>query len=446
MKKWISVLLAVTIAVSSAAIAFAASSETGDYGKLILNLDATSGYEIPHDGSYMLSVEGSGTSYTVTPVISQLGEYTLTDKDEDGKEIIGAEGVPGYWIPLVLLAPDGYEYFKYNDIGIKPLRPLESKGILVWLEAGSDRPLDSFKVQWLKENNEQGEKSPEYTFEISYDSVSIVNQVADADELQQAVQGSQEGDKIVLTQPVALSQSLALEEADLTLDLGGQVLTLGDSAGDVQIEVSGEGVSIGGGTIEQEAGQTASVFKITSGSLDIRAGTSFQMASSASSSALFDIQSGSARISSEVQLNNVPVSQQSPDKIGGAEIYTPTVPVPEPDADTGSAGDYYGNEVWSEVKREIADANEGDTIEVSGTGLPYFPSSVARTLKGHDITLEIRKNGVTYKVNGLEIGSIDKIWYEFEDLETELLTETPGDEEDFSKPADENKTNPSTGR
>ena len=446
MKKWISVLLAVTIAVSSAAIAFAASSETGDYGKLILNLDATSGYEVPHDGSYMLSVEGSGTSYTVTPVISQLGEYTLTDKDEDGKEIIGAEGVPGYWIPLVLLAPDGYEYFKYNDIGIKPLRPLESKGILVWLEAGSDRPLDSFKVQWLKENNEQGEKSPEYTFEISYDSVSIVNQVADAVELQQAVQESQEGDKIVLTQPVALSQSLALEEADLTLDLGGQVLTLGDSAGDVQIEVSGEGVSIGGGTIEQEAGQTASVFKITSGSLDIRAGTSFQMASSASSSALFDIQSGSARISSEVQLNNVPVSQQSPDKIGGAEIYTPTVPVPEPDADTGSAGDYYGNEVWSEVKREIADANEGDTIEVSGTGLPYFASSVARTLKGHDITLEIRKNGVTYKVNGLEIGSIDKIWYEFEDLETELLTETPGDEEDFSKPADENKTNPSTGR
>lgn len=274
MKKWISVLLAVTIAVSSAAIAFAASSETGDYGKLILNLDAASGHEIPHDGSYMLSVEGSGTSYTVTPVISQLGEYTLTDKDEDGKEIIGAEGVPGYWIPLVLLAPDGYEYYKYNDV-IRPLRPLESKGIIVWLEAGSDRPLDSFKVQWLKENNEQGEKSPEYTFEISYDSVSIVNQVADEVELQQAVQESQKGDKIVLTQPVTLSQSLALEEADLTLDLGEQILTLGDSAGDVQIEVSGEGVSIGGGAIEQEAGQTASVFKITSGSLDIRAGHFF---------------------------------------------------------------------------------------------------------------------------------------------------------------------------
>ena len=57
-----------------------------------------------------------------------------------------------------------------------------------------------------------------------------------------------------------------------------------------------------------------------------------------------------------------------------------------------------------------------------------------------------KRQGVTYKVNGLEIGSIDKIWYEFEELETELLTETPGDEEDSSKPADENKTNPSTGR
>lgn len=77
---------------------------------------------------------------------------------------------------------------------------------------------------------------------------------------------------------------------------------------------------------------------------------------------------------------------------------------------------------------------------------PTSPRAVARELKGRDITLKIRKNGVTYKVNGLEIGSIDKIWYEFEELETELLTETPGDEEDSSKPADENKTNPSTGR
>ena len=123
--------------------------------------------------------------------------------------------------------------------------------------------------------------------------------------------------------------------------------------------------------------------------------------------------------------------------------------------DTGATesqeyGDYYGNEKWDEVKKEIAklieDEEFGETIEMSATGLPYFPASVARELKGRDITLEVRKNGVTYKVNGLEIGSIDKIWYEFEELETELLTETPGDEEDSSKPADENKTNPNTGR
>ena len=135
-------------------------------------------------------------------------------------------------------------------------------------------------------------------------------------------------------------------------------------------------------------------------------------------------------------------------------IYDYREAVPEPPDSEGSGdreyGDYYGNEKWDEVKKEIAklieDEEFGETIEMSATGLPYFPSSVARALKGYDITLEIRKNGVTYKVNGLEIGSIDKIWYEFEELETELLTEAPGDEEDSSKPADENKTNPSTGR
>ena len=132
--------------------------------------------------------------------------------------------------------------------------------------------------------------------------------------------------------------------------------------------------------------------------------------------------------------------------------YREAVPEPPDSEESGDReyGDYYGNEKWDEVKKEIAklieDEEFGETIEMSATGLPYFPSSVARALKGYDITLEVRKNGVTYKVNGLEIGSIDKIWYEFEEHETELLTETPGDEEDSSKPADENKTNPSTGR
>lgn len=87
-----------------------------------------------------------------------------------------------------------------------------------------------------------------------------------------------------------------------------------------------------------------------------------------------------------------------------------------------NGGDYFGNEKWAKVKREIAAADEGDTIKVSATGLPWFPSSVARALKGRDITLEVRKNGVTYSINGLEIGAIEKIWYEFDQIETELLT------------------------
>ena len=87
-----------------------------------------------------------------------------------------------------------------------------------------------------------------------------------------------------------------------------------------------------------------------------------------------------------------------------------------------SGGDYFGNEKWAKVKREIAAAEEGDTIKVSATGLPWFPSSVARALKGRDITLEVRKNGVTYSINGLEIGAIEKIWYEFDQIDTELLT------------------------
>ena len=122
----------------------------------------------------------------------------------------------------------------------------------------------------------------------------------------------------------------------------------------------------------------------------------------------------------------------------------------EEDRPAREYSDYYGNEKWDEVKREIAklieDGKSGETIEMSATGLPYFPSSVARALKGQDITLEVRKNGVTYSVNGLKIGSIDKIWYEFENLETELLTADEEKDEASSQSTDEDKTNPDTGR
>ena len=65
-----------------------------------------------------------------------------------------------------------------------------------------------------------------------------------------------------------------------------------------------------------------------------------------------------------------------------------------------AVGLYRKNKVYkqqeAELKAQIAKAEDGDTLEMSATGLPWFPSSVARALKGKDVTLEIRKNGVTY--------------------------------------------------
>ena len=126
-------------------------------------------------------------------------------------------------------------------------------------------------------------------------------------------------------------------------------------------------------------------------------------------------------------------------------VTPPTPSNPSNRSDNDDGGDYFGNETWDEVKDQIAEAEEGDTIKVSATGLPYFPSSVARALKGKDITLEVRKNGVTYEVNGLEIGDIDKIWYEFDELETELLT-ADADSETSSEADTEAKPIPDTGR
>ena len=86
-----------------------------------------------------------------------------------------------------------------------------------------------------------------------------------------------------------------------------------------------------------------------------------------------------------------------------------------------SGGDYFGNQKWAEVKGKIEAAGEGDTIEVNAAGLPWFPSSVARTLRGRDVTLKVRKNGVTYALNGEKIGAVNKLWYNFdENLETVL--------------------------
>ena len=129
----------------------------------------------------------------------------------------------------------------------------------------------------------------------------------------------------------------------------------------------------------------------------------------------------------------------------------PTTPTPDPDPTPSTSreySDYYGNEKWDELKDEIAklieDGKEGETIEFNATGLPYFPASVARALKGEDITLKVRKNGVTYTINGLEIGTVHKIWYDFDDIESELLTADGAEDETSSSTGD--KENPSTGR
>ena len=121
-----------------------------------------------------------------------------------------------------------------------------------------------------------------------------------------------------------------------------------------------------------------------------------------------------------IVVNDVQVGFEAGTDTGVQVPVNPDAPEREERDTTG--GDYFGNAKWAEVKRAIAAAEEGDTIEMSATGLPWFPSSVARALKGKDVTLEVRKNGVTYSINGLKIGSIDKIWYEFDQIETELLT------------------------
>lgn len=71
-------------------------------------------------------------------------------------------------------------------------------------------------------------------------------------------------------------------------------------------------------------------------------------------------------------------------------VYDYREAVPEPPDSEGSGdreyGDYYGNEKWDEVKKEIAklieDEEFGETIEMSATGLPYFPASVAQCPQG----------------------------------------------------------------
>ena len=85
---------------------------------------------------------------------------------------------------------------------------------------------------------------------------------------------------------------------------------------------------------------------------------------------------------------------------------------------------------WGRLRQSEVGRAEGADCQGRGRRHPrderdwvcsWFPSSVARELKGRDITLKVRKNGVTYTLNGEKIGLIAKLWYNFdENLESTL--------------------------
>ena len=188
-------------------------------------------------------------------------------------------------------------------------------------------------------------------------------------------------------------------------------------------------ITLNGGTFTAENSKTA--VEMASGNLVVKEGAVLTVSSDAEAGDVFkftDAASSTVKMDSTVVVNKGTDGESiSTDEIanavkengGSASVVDPSEE--EENDRERSGGDYFGNAKWAEVKAQIAAAEEGDTIEMSGTGLPWFPSSVARALKGKDVTLEIRKNGVTYTLNGQKIGPITKIWYNFdENLETTL--------------------------
>ena len=179
-------------------------------------------------------------------------------------------------------------------------------------------------------------------------------------------------------------------------------------------------ITLNGGTFTAENSKTA--VEMASGNLVVKEGASITVSGDAEASDVFKFNgTGSLTMDEGFKVGDFTASE-----IQGSMKDNVKVDVVDPSEEEEndrerSGGDYFGNAKWAEVKAQIAAAEEGDTIEMSGTGLPWFPSSVARELKGRDITLKIRKNGVTYTLNGEKIGLITKLWYNFdENLETTL--------------------------
>ena len=466
-------------------------------------------------------------------------DYEVTYSDETNVISITTTGLKmhqnqdtpesmGYWVGAALIAPD--EAATVDITGTKSYKdvPVES------INTEHDRTITGFAMYWnaadkteksyiLEWKDSDGTVIGKDTFTVDLSGVKTVpadaTAVKDDSELIAAL--SKDG-YVMLTDDITLSASQEIE-ANLTLDLAGQTLTIntdGRSTGDAGLTVqSGKVVtitdSIGGGKIVTTGSADKYVIR-NDGTLTLDGGVSVTSISSTSSAvanygtmtvenanitggrfavaagdtsttvvnagefsnstdkgvvyggagATIALNGGSFSNSSSktaVELENggrltvkegasITVSGDAEagdvfkfngtgsltmdegfkagdftaSEIQGSMKDDVKVDVVDPSEEEEndrerSGGDYFGNAKWTEVKAQIAAAEEGDTIEMSGTGLPWFPSSVARALKGKDVTLEIRKNGVTYTLNGQKIGPITKIWYNFdENLETTL--------------------------
>ena len=465
-------------------------------------------------------------------------DYEVTYSDETNVISITTTGLKmhqnqdtpesmGYWVGAALVAPDEAATVditgtkSYKDVPVESInteRDSTITGFAMYWNA-ADKTEKSYILEW---KDSDGTVIGKDTFTVDLSGVKTVpadaTAVKDDSELIAAL--SKEG-YVMLTDDITLSASQEIE-ANLTLDLAGQTLTIntgGRSTGDAGLTVqSGKVVtitdSIGGGKIVTTGSADKYVIR-NDGTLTLDGGVSVTSTSSTSSAVAnygtmtvenanitggrFAVAAGSA---STTVVNGGEFSNSTDKGVvyGGAgatialnggsfsntnsktavEMESGTLTVKEGasitvsgDAEAGdvfkfngtgsltmdegfkagdftaseiqgsmkddvkvdvvdpseeeendrerSGGDYFGNAKWAEVKAQIAAAEEGDTLEMSATGLPWFPSSVARELKGRDITLKVRKNGVTYTLNGQKIGPITKIWYNFdENLETTL--------------------------
>ena len=466
-------------------------------------------------------------------------DYEVTYSDETNVISITTTGLKmhqnqdtpesmGYWVGAALIAPDEAATVditgtkSYKDVPVESInteRDSTITGFAMYWNA-ADKTEKSYILEW---KDSDGTVIGKDTFTVDLSGVKTVpadaTAVKDDSELIAAL--SKDG-YVMLTDDITLSASQEIE-ANLTLDLAGQTLTIntdGRSTGDAGLTVqSGKVVtitdSIGGGKIVTAGSADKYVIR-NDGTLTLDGGVSVTSTSSTSSAVAnygtmtvekanitggrFAVAAGSASTTvvnggefsnstdkgvvyggagatialnggsfsntnskTAVELENggrltvkegasITVSGDAEasdvfkfngtgsltmdegfeagdftaSEIQGSMKDDVKVDVVDPSEEEEndrerSGGDYFGNAKWAEVKAQIAAAEEGDTIEMSGTGLPWFPSSVARALKGKDVTLEIRKNGVTYTLNGQKIGPITKIWYNFdENLETTL--------------------------